>query len=73
MRIPDSDHSKASPRYVTINEAASLLKVSQRTIYRWMKEYQLRAFRVGKVTRISANDLNAFLETNSGVASNDGL
>lgn len=65
MQILNNDQSISRSRYVTINEAASLLKVSPRTIYRWMKEDQLQAFRIGNVTRIAIDDLDTFLKQNT--------
>ena len=34
--------------YLTVPEAAALLKVSPSTIWRWMKRSELRAYRVGR-------------------------
>ena len=49
-------------QFITIAEAAELLGVSQRTLYRWMRRGYLRCFRVGNITRIQRKDLQAFIE-----------
>jgi len=48
---------------LTIKEAASLLKTSEFTIYRLMRQGELRCIRKGKrFTRIRKADLEAFLQ-----------
>lgn len=47
--------------YLTINEAADFLRVSRRTIYRWLDEGYIQRFRLGYVTRIELTDLNRFV------------
>jgi len=70
MQIPNNQPI-TDTRYVTIGEAANHLKVSPRTVYRWMKEGQLQAFRVGNVTRIAVDALVAFLKQNTGKDQDD--
>lgn len=41
----------------SINEVSELLKVSKSTIRRWIREGELKAFKVGKGWRISKEDL----------------
>lgn len=47
----------------TADQAAELLGVSPWTIRRWVREGQLRAFRVGRLVRIAASDMDAMLTT----------
>jgi len=48
--------------YKTINEAAELLDVSRTTVWRWIREGRLPAYRAGSRTiRIRAEDLDAQL------------
>ena len=56
------DPKPTDTQFLTIAEAAELLGVSQRTIYRWMRGGYLRYFRVGNITRIQRKDLQAFIE-----------
>jgi excisionase family DNA binding protein len=65
--------------YLTIPEAAELLRVSQRTLYRWMREGRLKCFRIGNITRIAVRDMENFIcnHTESGADdeqyANDGV
>lgn len=49
-------------RYQTVREVAELLKVSEATVRRWIRDGELRAIDIGKGWRIGADDLGAFLE-----------
>lgn len=57
-------HQKA-PDFITVDEAAELMRVSDRTIYRWLREGQFEYFRVGHVTRIDRADFFSFIEENT--------
>lgn len=52
--------------YLTIPEASEYLSVSQRTLYRWLRDGKLRCFRVGNITRIAVPDLETFVQQNTG-------
>lgn len=58
--------------YITISEAADLLRVSQRTVYRWVKDGKLPCFHIGNVTRIAEQDLFAFIKQHSGTGAHNG-
>lgn len=49
-------------KFYTIEEVASLLKVSYITVFRWIKADKLSAYKVGKQYRIDNQDLNKFLD-----------
>ncbi|HHS97018.1 MAG TPA: DNA-binding protein [Chloroflexi bacterium] len=49
-------------RLLTVGEVADLVQVSPRTVFRWMAQGRLPAIRVGNVTRIRPEDLEAFFE-----------
>jgi excisionase family DNA binding protein len=51
-------------RYVTLTEAAERLRVSLRTLYRWMREGRIKVFHLGKTSRINVDDLEAFIKEN---------
>lgn len=49
--------------FFTIEEVAKLLKVSEMTIYRYIKAKKLSAYKLGrKAYRIKDKDLQAFLD-----------
>lgn len=47
---------------LTVKQAASRLNVSTKTIYRLMNWGKLRKLKIGGATRISEDELNAYLE-----------
>lgn len=46
----------------TLKEVEDILKVSQRSLYRYIKSGQLKAVKFGKAWRVSREDLEAFLK-----------
>lgn len=55
--------------YVTVQEAADHLRVSQSTIYRWIKIGALKAFQTGYgATRIAVAELERFINANTGLS-----
>jgi excisionase family DNA binding protein len=48
-------------RYSTVAEVASLLRVSNMTVYRLVQSGQLQAVRVGRSYRIRDEDVDVFL------------
>ena len=51
-------------QYYTIEEVAKMLKVVYLTVYRWIQDGKLRAYKAGKQYRISGTDLDKFMERN---------
>jgi excisionase family DNA binding protein len=49
-------------RYLTLPEVAEQLKVSRRTVYRWVKAGDLSAYKFANEYRITESDLKDFLE-----------
>ncbi len=49
-------------RYLTLPEVAEQLKVSRRTVYRWIKAGELGAYKFANEYRITESDLKDFLE-----------
>ena len=49
-------------RYATLPEVAERLKVSRRTVYRWIKNGDLKAYQFGREYRITESALKQFLE-----------
>jgi excisionase family DNA binding protein len=48
--------------YYTLQEVANKLKVSRRTVYRWVQAKELPAYRLGGEFRITERDLERFLD-----------
>jgi len=48
--------------YYTIEEVAKMLKVVYLTVYRWIQDDKLKAYKAGKQYRISKADLNKFMD-----------
>ncbi len=53
---------ESKPQYLSLQEMAKQLKVSERTIIRWVRSGELRAFRLGHVTRVTKEDFEKFLK-----------
>jgi len=48
-------------RLLTVREAASMLSCSPAAIRKWMYQRRLPRVKVGRLTRVSMRDLNAFV------------
>ena len=48
--------------YYTLAEIAQRLKVSYRTVYRWVQAKELSAYKLGSDWRVAESDLQAFLD-----------
>ncbi len=48
--------------YLTPAEIAKRLKITERTVYRWLDAGQLRGVKLGRVWRVRTNDLEKFLK-----------
>ena len=49
-------------KYYTIEEVAKTLKVVYLTVYRWIQDGKLKAYKAGKQYRINKSDLDRFIE-----------
>lgn len=47
---------------LTLGEVAKRLKVSVKTIRRWLQEGRLTGFKMGKLWRVKETELEAFIE-----------
>ena len=52
----------AEEKYYTIDEMAKILKVAYLTVYRWIQDGKLVAYKAGKQYRIKESDFNKFIE-----------
>ncbi|MEJ5254752.1 MAG: helix-turn-helix domain-containing protein [Acidimicrobiales bacterium] len=50
-------------RWLSTAEAASRLGITPRTLYRFIDEGQLPAYRFGRVIRLKANEVDEFIES----------
>lgn len=48
-------------KYYTIEEVAQMLKVVYLTVYRWIQDGKLKAYKAGKQYRINKTDLDCFI------------
>lgn len=53
---------KSDIKYYTTTEVASILKVTQRSIYKFLESGELRAFKLAG-WRIAEDDLQAFIDS----------
>jgi excisionase family DNA binding protein len=51
------------PEFLTIPEVAARLRVSPRTVHRWLADQQLAAHQFGRAVRIATADLARFVAT----------
>jgi len=47
--------------FYTPAEVAAILKTTRRTVYKWIEQGDLKAFKVGKFVRIAREDLETFI------------
>ena len=50
------------PNLLTVFEVAAITRASERTVRRWIADGKLQALYAGRLCRIEASDLNAFLK-----------
>ena len=60
-----TEKSNYDLEFYTINEVASLLKVSRATVERRIKDEELKTYKFGGNIRISKSDLMSFLDSAS--------
>jgi excisionase family DNA binding protein len=49
------------PRFLAVCDVADLLKVSTKTVRRWIERGHLHVHKIGRQHRVSEEDLNIFL------------
>ena len=52
----------------TPSDVANRLQMNERTVTKWLRKGLLRGYKVGKEWRVSAKDLNTFLEACANTA-----
>ena len=59
-----SDSQAVGPQWMGTQEAARYLGVTPRTLYRFINDGNLPAFKMGRVIRLRQRDLDDFVEAN---------
>ncbi len=54
-------------KLLTPPQVAQHLQVNERTVTQWLRRGHLRGFKIGKEWRVSARDLDTFLEQSANV------
>ena len=54
-------------KLLTPPQVAQRLQVNERTVTQWLRRGHLRGFKIGKEWRVSARDLDNFLEQSANV------
>ncbi len=54
-------------KLLTPPQVAQQLQVNERTVTQWLRQGNLRGFKIGKEWRVSARDLDNFLEQGANV------
>ena len=62
--MSESDAGPAAPQWMGTQEAARYLGVTPRTLYRFINDGSLPAFKMGRVIRLRQADLDDFVEAN---------
>lgn len=58
-----------SDKLLTVNEVASMLRISNMTVYRLVKHEEISAIRVGKNYRIRESEVDRYLSSGSTLVS----
>lgn len=62
MNSHEPGREASSPSWLSVQSAAAELEVTTRTIYRFINDGKLAAYRIGRVYRIKRSDLEDFLD-----------
>ena len=60
-RLTVNEHRFTEARLLTVNEVAEHLRVSRMTVYRLIKEGDMKALRVGRSYRLREDDVDDYL------------
>ncbi len=60
-------NTMAAKTLLTPAQIAERLQVNERTITQWLRNRHLRGFKIGKEWRVSAGDLDAFIEGKANI------
>jgi excisionase family DNA binding protein len=57
----DQANDQSEVKYLTVNEVAVALRVSNMTVYRLVSAGQIPAVKIGRSVRLRADDVDAYL------------
>lgn len=55
----------AKTQFLTVKEAAKILKLNIMTVYEYIRKGQLKAVKLGRNYRVDVEEFNRFIEKNS--------
>jgi len=53
---------KGLPKMLTTQEVLDILKVGRKALYRYIKDGELKAYKIGRYLRFKESDVKAFIE-----------
>ena len=56
---------------LTLKEVAECVKVNERTVYRWVVNGELPAYKLGKIWRVKPSELDLWINKNRNVGDTD--
>lgn len=56
---------------LTLKEVAECVKVNERTVYRWVVNGELPAYKLGKIWRVKPSELDLWINKNRNVGETD--
>jgi excisionase family DNA binding protein len=59
----EGDQGEKPPEFFTVGQLASLLQLTEMTIYRMVNRGELPCYSIGRVKRFRRNDIEEFLES----------
>ncbi len=61
----------SSSEFLTLNETADMLRLSQLTIWRYIKSGKLPAYKIGRDWRIKRTELEQFIESKRAIVEDE--
>lgn len=55
----------SSRQFLTVQELADIMRVSEMTVYRLIRDGSIPALRIGKHLRVASDDFDRFLQSNA--------
>ena len=63
QRLSEDQESSKTTEWLGTTKAAKRLGITTRTLYRFIDEGQVTAYRLGRVIRVKAKDIDVFIES----------
>jgi excisionase family DNA binding protein len=65
-RLAEREHASGSTPWLTVAEAGERLRVSERTIERWLERGRVRSSTIGRRRLLHRDDLDAYVRATTG-------